>query len=143
MKALELIENKYYDKVEVIITENIPYTEYITLYNNAHILLDQVYSYDQGYNALEAMAKGKVVFTGAEEEWRDYYNIKENKVAINAKPNVENIYRNLEFLIKNPEKLTEIGNGARLFIEMHHNYIDIAQKYIDAWTQKTIEPEIF
>lgn len=143
LKALELIENKYYDKVEVIITENIPYTEYITLYNNAHILLDQVYSYDQGYNALEAMAKGKVVFTGAEEEWRDYYNIKENKVVINAKPNVENIYKNLEFLIKNPEKLTEIGNGARLFIEMHHNYIDIAQKYIDAWTQNTIEPKIF
>jgi hypothetical protein len=57
LKALELIENKYYDKVEVIITENIPYTEYITLYNNAHILLDQVYSYDQGYNALEVYIK--------------------------------------------------------------------------------------
>jgi hypothetical protein len=30
---------------------------YINSYNKAHILLDQVYAYDQGYNALEAMAK--------------------------------------------------------------------------------------
>ena len=35
-------------------------------YEQAHIILDQVYAFDQGYNALEAMAKGKVVFTGAE-----------------------------------------------------------------------------
>ena len=69
-EALIIIQNKYADKVEVIITENIPYQEYINLYNKAHILLDQVYAYDQGYNALEAMAKGKVVFTGAEKEFR-------------------------------------------------------------------------
>jgi hypothetical protein len=37
------------------------YTTYINSYNKAHILLDQTYAYDQGYNALEAMAKGKVV----------------------------------------------------------------------------------
>ena len=40
-------------------------------FDTAHILLDQVYAYDQGYNALEAMAKGKVVFTGAEKEWEE------------------------------------------------------------------------
>jgi hypothetical protein len=40
---------------------DIPYTTYINSYNKAHILLDQTYAYDQGYNALEAMAKGKVV----------------------------------------------------------------------------------
>ena len=55
-------------------------------YNSAHILLDMVYAYDQGYNALEAMAKGKVVFTGAEREWLEYYNIEEDQVVINAFP---------------------------------------------------------
>jgi hypothetical protein len=39
----------------------VPYATYIELYNKSHIVLDQVFSYDQGYNALEAMAKGKVV----------------------------------------------------------------------------------
>ena len=32
----------------------------------------------EGFNALEAMAKGKVVFTGAEKEWLDYHNLKED-----------------------------------------------------------------
>jgi hypothetical protein len=36
---------------------DIPYTTYINSYNKAHILLDQTYAYDQGYNALEAMAR--------------------------------------------------------------------------------------
>jgi len=36
-----------------------------------------VYAYDQGFNALEAMAKGKVVFTGAEKEWLELYNLEE------------------------------------------------------------------
>ena len=56
-------------------TKNIAYNKYINLYDKAHILLDQVYAFDQGYNALEAMAKGKVVFTGAESAFENYYNI--------------------------------------------------------------------
>src|SRR5690606_35481558 len=60
------------DKIEISTTQDIPYNEYIKIYDSCHILLDQVYAYDQGYNALEAMAKGKVVFTGAEQEWLDH-----------------------------------------------------------------------
>lgn len=136
--ALNLVKEKFPNKINAIITENVPYEEYIKLYNNSHILLDQTYSYDQGYNALEAMAKGKVVFTGAEREWLEYYGIEENTVVINALPNVENICKILEFLIKNPEKLNEIGKNARSFIEQHHNYINIAEKYLDAWSPKKV-----
>ena len=83
--ALEIIQKKYGDRIEIITVENLPYKEYIEKYNKAHILLDQVFAYDQGYNALEAMAKGKVVFTGAEKEFVAYYNLTET-VAINALP---------------------------------------------------------
>jgi hypothetical protein len=54
---------------------------YINSYNKAHILLDQA-CYDQGYNALEAMAKGKVVL-GAEQQFIDHYKLSA-KVVINA-----------------------------------------------------------
>ena len=132
--ALEIIENKYKDKVEIIITENVPYTEYIKLYDRAHILLDQVYGYDQGYNALEAMAKGKVVFTGAETEFIKHYQLEE-PVAINAIPNVNSIVKELSFLIENPEIIEAIGKRAKNFIEEEHNYIKIAKKYIEVWTK--------
>jgi glycosyltransferase involved in cell wall biosynthesis len=131
-KALAIIKQKYPDQVEIIITRSIPYRQYIEAYNKAHILLDQVYGYDQGYNALEAMAKGKVVFTGAEVEFYSHYNLKE-KVAINALPDVEFLVNELNFLIENPEEIIAIGKRARAFVEKEHDYIKIAEKYLDFW----------
>jgi len=131
-EALRVVDLKYGDKLEIIVTENIPYAQYIKLYDSAHIVLDQVYAYDQGYNALEAMAKGKVVFTGAENEFNQYYNLSE-EVAINALPNVDAIVTDLSYLIEHPEKIVAIGNRARKFIETEHNYIAIAKKYLAAW----------
>ncbi len=130
-QALKIIKNKYASKVKIVTTVSLPYKEYINAYNNCHILLDQIYSYDQGYNALEAMAKGKVVFSGAEKQWLKYYNTKENAVVINATPSVTDIVNKLEWLILNPEKITEISLAARRFVEEHHNHIFIAQKYMD------------
>ncbi|WP_338408953.1 glycosyltransferase [uncultured Flavobacterium sp.] len=132
-KALAIIKEKYNSKIELIVSENIPYKDYITLYNKAHIVLDQVYAYDQGYNALEAMAKGKVVFTGAESEFLIYYELKEDEVAINALPDVDYLVEKLSFLIENHSKIIEIGFNARKFIEKEHDYIKIAEKYLEKW----------
>lgn len=132
--ALKIIEEKYADKVEIKTTYSIPYNDYIKLYDECHILLDQVYSFDQGYNALEAMAKGKVVFSGAEEEWLDYYNLNEDTVVINALPDATKIAEKLEWLILNPDKIYDISKNARTFIENHHSYKEIAKTYLDTWT---------
>jgi hypothetical protein len=83
------------------------------------IILDQVYSFDQGYNALEAMAKGKVVFTGAENEFIKYYNLTE-KVALNALPDLDYLVKELDYLIENPNEIIAIGTRARKFIEKEH-----------------------
>ena len=131
-EALEIIQKKYGNKIRIIRTENAPYDVYITLFRNAHIVLDQIYSYDQGYNALEAMAKGKVVFTGAETEFMDYYNLKE-RVCVNAIPNVDYLVKELSYLIENPEEITAISKRARAFIEKEHHYIKIAEKYLEVW----------
>jgi len=130
--ALKIISEKHPQKIEIITAEDLPYKEYIKKYNRCHILLDQVLSYDQGYNALEAMAKGKVVFTGAEKEFVEFYNLKE-KVAINVLPDVNNIVNSLEDLILHPKKIQEISKNARNFIEREHDYITIAKKYIEVW----------
>jgi len=133
-KALLIIKTKYPNKVEIIVAESLPYKNYIKLYNKAHIVLDQVFALDQGYNALEAMAKGKVVFTGAEKEFEKYYKINE-KVAINALPNVGYLVTELTYLIENPDEIIAIGKRARNFIEREHDYKIIAQKYIDIWSK--------
>ncbi|MDO8317398.1 MAG: glycosyltransferase [Flavobacterium sp.] len=136
-KVLRIIQEKYAEKVTVIITENLPYNDYINLYNTAQIVLDQIYADDQGYNALEAMAKGKVVFTGAGKIFMEYYNLKE-RININALPDVDYLVNELSFLIENPEAVIAIGKRARAFIEKEHDYINIASQYLEAWDLKTI-----
>ena len=79
------------------------------------------------------MAMGKVVFTGAEQEWLEHYKLEEDTVAINAEPCAEQIARKLEWLINNPEKIIEISKNARAFIEKEHHYIKIAKKYLEVW----------
>ena len=92
-----------------------------------------VYAYDQGYNALEAMAMGKIVFTGAEEEWLKLYNIKADTVVINAIPETAKIVKKLLWLIENPKMLKSISLNARKFIEKNHDFKKIATKYIKTW----------
>ena len=133
-EALNIVAEKYADKIDIITVYSLPYNVYIEKYNSCHILLDQVYAYDQGYNALEAMAKGKVVFTGAEKEWLDHYGLKEDTVAINALPNAAEIAKKLEWLIQHPDKILAISKNARDFIEKHHNYKTVAKQYVDAWS---------
>src|SRR5690625_744031 len=132
-KALTEIQQKYPDKVEVIKAENLPYNEYIQSYAKAHILLDQVYSFQQGYNALEAMAAGKVVFTGAEKEFLSHFNLKEDEVCINALPDVDYLVKKLVHLIENPDEIERIGKNARDFIKAEHDYKKVAQRYLDVW----------
>jgi glycosyltransferase involved in cell wall biosynthesis len=132
-KAIQIIQEKYPDNTEIIVVENLPYAEYIKFYDKAHILLDQVYAYDQGYNALEAMAKGKVVFTGAEKEFLEHYNLQEDEVCINALPDVDALVEKLSWLIENPEEISRIGQNARAFIEREHHYIKIAEHYLESW----------
>lgn len=131
-QALAQIRQKYGEQVEIICTENIPYQEYIQLYDKAHILLDQVFAQDQGYNALEAMAKGKVVFTGADETFSTHYQLT-SLVAIHANPDVDELVAQLSYLIENPKEIITIGKNARDFIEKEHDFVRVAGKYMEVW----------
>ena len=90
------------------------------------------YSHDQGYNALEAMAKGKVVFTGAGKHFKEHYQL-DHTVAMDATPDPAQIASELEQLILHPERIAEIAKNAKAFVAKHHDHIAIAQKYLDIW----------
>jgi hypothetical protein len=136
-KALEIIKQKYGTKVEILTVENVPYVQFINLYDSAHILLDQLYGHDQGSNGLEGMTKGKVTFTNASELFEKQYNLTE-KVAINGLPDVGYLVDQLSFLIENPDEIKAIGKRARAFIEKEHDYIKTAGKYLEFWNKKRI-----
>lgn len=132
-QALNYIQNRYSDSVHIEVIYDLPYPIYAEKIKKCHILLDQVFAHDQGYNALEAMAMGKVVFTGAGIYFQKHYRL-EYPVAIATSPNTQQIIKDLERLILTPKLILEIGKNARNFIEKHHHYKDIAQRYLDTWS---------
>lgn len=136
-EALEIVRDTCGQKVKIITVTSLPYTQYIKAYQSAHIVLDMVYALDQGYNALEAMAQGKVVFTGAGNFFLEYYKLKE-RVAVHALPDANYIADELIKLIKNPDEISAIGRRARVFVVNVHNYKTIAQKYLALWSENYI-----
>ena len=79
------------------------------------------------------MAKGKVVFTGAETDFFNQYQLQEDEICINALPDENKIAAKLSYLIEHPEKIKEISENARNFIEKEHDYKVIAGKYLGCW----------
>ncbi len=55
-------------------------------------------------------------------------------VAINALPDSESIFFELEKLILNPKEIEQIGQRARDFIEKEHDYVAVAKKYLELYT---------
>jgi glycosyltransferase involved in cell wall biosynthesis len=127
-QALEIIKKKYGEKVQITVAQSLPYKEYITKYKKAHILLDQVLCYDQGYNALEAMAQGKVVFAGGSELYLKAHGLDAIPV-IDAQPDVTYLVQQLTMLIENPNLIIEIGKAARSHVVNYHDSIKVAKAY--------------
>lgn len=133
LRAAQRLEIKYHSLVELIKVESVPFELYQELINTADILLDQLYSYTPSMNALLAMSKGIVCVGGGEPE--NYEIIQESKLApiINVLPNEEDVYNKLEAIILNPNMLLEFQKQSIEYIEKHHDYKKIAQKYLTFW----------
>ena len=131
--ALCIIRQKFSDRIKIICVTSLPYAQYLESYRKADIILDQTYAEDQGYNALEAMAQGKVVFTGAGASFCERYQVAPNSVAIHTIPDAEKIAQDLEELILNPQRIAQIGTHAKRFVQEHHDYLKVAEKYVSAW----------
>ena len=136
-EALKIVKEKYGIRVKILRTENLSYSTYINSYNSAHIVLDQVFGYAQGYNALEGMTKGKVVFSGAETEWLSYFNVIEDSILINAKPDTSYLVEKLSYLIDHPNLIKTISKNAREFVIKEHNDKNIANDYYNIFNNKT------
>lgn len=134
--ALNLLEeSKYKSEIEIIRTQKLSFNEYINILNNSHIVIDQINSYSYGMNALIGLSKGKIVLSGNEPTIYPEMNMKSiNCPIINLKPNKEYIFNCLISLIENKDKLIELSEKGRVYVEKHHSVIQIAKQYENIYT---------
>jgi hypothetical protein len=132
--VLKEVQKQFPDDCEVIKAESVPFSQYMPMLDNSDVLLDQLYSYSPGMNALAAMAKGIVVVGGGEPEIYSLLEERNLHPIVNILPTKRDIYDKLVTLIRNRSSITQLSADSRLFIEKHHDYINIANQYIKAWT---------
>lgn len=132
-RALLRVQEKYPDKCEIVKAESVPFKEYCKMLNGSDVLLDQLYGYSPGMNALLAMGKGMVVVGGGEPECYNIVNEKKLRPIINVLPNEEDVFTKLENIVLHPERLPLLKSQSKDFVAKHHNHIKVAKRYLSFW----------
>ena len=135
-QVAKAIVEKYPNRCKLDIVENLPYDEYLTRLHNAHVVMDQLYSYTPATNALLAMAMGLNTLSGGEEDFYNFIGESELRPIINAMPDDNVLFNTLEDVVLHPEKIVTRSQEGRLFVEKHNDSEIVAQRFIDFWQQK-------
>lgn len=131
-KALERLKQKYPNDVEIIMDGHMPFAKYIELMKKTNVVIDQCCAYGYGMNACIAMAQGKVVMSGNSTEARKSLGIDDVPI-FHVRPDEEQIYDQLVYIVENKKLIPEWGYQSRKHIEDYHDYIRVAQQYLEAW----------
>lgn len=135
-RALDHAVSRYPELSESVHVTSVPFARYCELMEGSQVLLDQLYSYTPGMNALEAMARGLVVVGGGEPENYTILGETQLRPIINVQPTEEDVYEKLCDLITHPEEIPRLSADSRLYIERHHDYMTVARRYLDFWKSK-------
>ena len=130
LKAAQAIAQKYPEKVELHIAENIPFDKYVKLMNGSDAILDQLYSYTPSMNPLEAMARGIICIGGGEPENYEIIHEERLRPIINVLPSYEGVYQQLEQLVLHPECIPQLKKESIEYITKHHDYLKVAAEYV-------------
>ena len=130
-KAVCRILVKYEGTVQYNKISNVTFEEYLKLYSDSDIFLDQCYSYDRGVNGVLGMASGKVVFSGFEPG--SCLLPESMNIGVNAETSVDAIYSQIEYLINNPQVIDSIKASAYDYSVVIHDSKSVALRYLGIW----------
>lgn len=132
-EAAREVVKRYPDRAELILIENVPFRQFVKEMRNAHLVLDQIYSYTPATTALMAMAMGLNVVSGGEKDYYDFIGERDNHPIINAPISVGELTEVIEEIVLNPERFEERGIRGREFVRKHNDCEVVAQRYLKAW----------
>ena len=133
LRAAKDVLNKYPQRMKLNIAESVPFAEYSRMMEGSDAILDQFYAYTPSMNPLLAMSKGIICIGGGEPENYEIINETELRPIINVEPTYESVYQAVEQLVLNPERIPELKRQSVEYVRKHHDYLKVAQQYIDFW----------
>lgn len=140
-KLLEAINRaiaKTQGKAVVDVVQNVPFLQFQEILNRAHIVVDQLYSYTPATTALMAMARGKAVVSGGEEDYYRFIGEKEMRPIINPDPRDMSAFEdNLVRIVDDKSVLMDLMRQGPAFVEKHNSAELVARRMLSFW-EKTI-----
>lgn len=140
-RALLRLKENYPNLCEIKKAESVPFEEYKRLLRHSHVLIDQLYGYSPGMNALLAMSAGQVVVGGGEPEYYEMLHEEKMRPIVNVLPDEKDVYDKLEQLLLHPLRIAPMQEESRRLVLKHHDPRGVAQQYIDVW-KKSIDSDI-
>lgn len=135
LRALLRVKEKYPEQCEILKAENVPFEEYSRMVEECDVLLDQLYGYSPGMNALLALTKGKIVVGGAEEEYYNLLGEKKLRPMVNVLPDEQDVFNKLEQIILNRGEIARMKRESIELVKRYHNNAQIALQYLDFWNK--------
>ena len=130
LDAAKAVKEKYPDLLEIKIAAGVPFAQYQSLMEGCDAILDQLYSYTPGMNALLAMSKGIVCIGGGEPENYDILEEKDLRPIVNVLPSAENCYKEIEHLVLHRELLPQLKRQSIEYVRRHHDVMKVAEEFI-------------
>ena len=121
---------------ELDIVENLPYAEYLERLWQSDVLIDQLYSYTPALNALLAMARGKAVVSGGEEDFYRFIGENDLRPVINVKPDDDELYATFVNLLRNRKDIEHCAAESYDFVKRHNSADAVARRTLDFWIER-------
>ena len=131
--AMERLQKDFPDLVKCICKGGIPYDEYVEIFRDMDILVDQASGGFDGWgmNATIGAMKGKCVLVSCGNQNENNMNIPQIPF-VNIERNEDSIYETLKWLITNPQEIDRIKMESREFAEKYCDSAIVAKRYLKA-----------
>lgn len=119
---------------EIEMAQNMPFIQFRKKLTEAHIVVDQLYSYTPATTALMAMACGNAVISGGEEEYYRFIGENELRPIINPDPtDIPAFQHRLCALLTDHIALQAIMRQGPSFVAKHNSADLVARRMLALW----------
>lgn len=136
-KILEIcksLEKELEGKCEVRVIKNLPLVEYLEELRNSHIVIDQLYSYSPGFNALQTMALGRITASGGQPEYYDYIGESKHPIfCLDPLEDDKTIKNRLKELILDTKRMISMSKEGRRLVEINNNIKNVTTLIEKHW----------
>lgn len=116
------------------VIEGLAYPDYLTAVQNSDIVIDQVHGQSSGMNALEMLAAGKIVFSGATELGRSFFPFGDQSPSFDASPDADELAATLSSALDRKQEFPALAAAGRQYVLDHHDPVKVARLFLDSWT---------